>query len=834
MTDGTGYLVSDVAKIVNGRCIGVPRPGQAIGFLLIDSRKLLWPAHTLFFALKSKQNDGHRYIKELLQKGVRSFVVEKVPENPSSEYPGACFIRVDSTLSALQALAAEHRSRFSYPVVALTGSNGKTVIKEWLYQSLCEKHHIARNPKSYNSQIGVPLSVWLMTGQHEMGVFEAGISQPGEMQKLRKILQPGTGIFTNIGPAHDEGFASRKEKIREKLQLFTRCHTLIYCSDYRAIQKEILDWHHEHASVRLLSWGRDRQADMQVAGKERAGNSTLVSVVYGGDRMMLSIPFQDYASVENALHVAAFMKHAGYGDAYIIRKIAALQPVAMRLEMKEGVNNSTIVNDSYNSDLHSLAIALDFLGSQTPEKKKTLVLSDILQSGIPAEALYTEVASLAKSRNIERLIGIGPGISSQEDKFIMPAAFYKDTDDFIANADFSSFRNEAILLKGARVFGFERISNLLQQKDHQTILEIDLDGLTHNMNVFRSILTPGVKVMGMVKAFSYGTGSVEVARMLQYHHVDYLAVAYADEGKTLRQGGVHVPIVVMNPEVRSFDTLLSYGLEPEIYGFPLLQRFMEAIDKLPGGQRQQPFPVHVKLDTGMHRLGFMANQVADLASVLKNNPHIRVASVFSHLAASEDGSQDPFTKKQIALFEELCHALEGALGHPFLRHICNSAAISRFPEAHYEMVRLGIGLYGVSGDPDVQPLLRHVSSFRSVVSQVKHLSEGDTVGYNRAGVAGKDMVVAIVPVGYADGLDRRLSNGRGKLMVNGEKAPIAGNISMDMCAIDVTGVEVKEGDEVIVFGSEMPVTEMARDLDTIPYEVFTSVSQRVKRVYYQE
>ncbi len=823
----------DVAGIVNGRCVGGPPPIHTISYLLIDSRKLLWPARTLFFALKTKQNDGHRYIEELLRKGVRSFVVENVPDKLLSEYPDACFIKVENTLSALQALAAEHRSLFSYPVVALTGSNGKTVIKEWLYQSLCEKHHIVRNPKSYNSQIGVPLSVWLMTDRHEMGIFEAGISRPGEMHRLQKILQPDTGIFTNIGPAHDEGFASRREKILEKLELFTGCHSLIYCIDYQSVHDEIMDWHHDHPTVRLFSWGRDSRAGMQVVGQEREGNSTLVSLMVGGDRMMLSIPFHDDASVENALHSAAFMKHAGYDDAFIIRRIAVLQPVAMRLEMKEGVNNSTIVNDSYNSDLHSLAIALDFLGSQTPNKKKALILSDILQSGIPPEVLYTEVASLAGSGDVERFIGIGPEISSQADKFTMPATFFKDTEDFISNVDFSAFRDEAILLKGARVFGFERISNLLQQKDHQTILEIDLDGLTHNLNVFRSVLAPGVKVMGMVKAFSYGSGSVEVARTLQYHQVDCLAVAYADEGKTLRQGGVHVPIVVMNPEVRSFDTLFSYGLEPEIYGFRLLRRFMEAIDKLPDGKRQERFPVHIKLDTGMHRLGFMANQVADLASALKNHPYIRVASVFSHLAASEDTLQDPFTKKQVAMFSDLCQALESALGYPFNRHICNSAAISRFPEAHFDMVRLGIGLYGVSGDPEVQALLWHVSSFRSVVSQVKQIAKGDTVGYNRAGVAGKDMTVAIVPVGYADGLNRRLSNGRGKLMVNGRKAPIVGNISMDMCAIDVTGINVKEGDEVIVFGGEMPVTEMARDLGTIPYEVFTSVSQRVKRVYYQ-
>jgi len=830
------YSTAEIAEVVNGRTEGLC--AHRIRFLLTDSRKLLLPDQSLFFALRSNQDDGHRYIRELLQKGVRAFVADHVPEGLGKIPEDTCFVIVENVLKALQKLAAVHRAYYSYPVLAITGSNGKTVVKEWIFQALCDQHHIIRNPKSYNSQIGVPLSVWLMNGQHDMAVFEAGISYTGEMEKLAGILEPDIGLFTHIGPAHDEGFSSREEKIREKLKLFENCKALIYRSDQKDVSGEIDRWHRKHPEVRLFSWGGRPEDDMHVVRIEKMTDVTMVSIVYEEDMMMLSLPFQDEASVENAIHTAAFMHYIGCDDAFIIKKTANLQPVSMRLEMKEGVNNSIIINDSYNSDLHSLAIALDFLQSQTHNRKKTLILSDILQSGMPSQDLYSEVASLVESGNADQLIGIGPDISSHAGVFNLPARFFNDTDEFIANTDFQEYRNEAILLKGARVFGFERISNLLQQKDHQTILEIDLDALAHNLNIYKSLLGLRTKIMGMVKAFSYGSGSVEVARMLQYYNADYLAVAYADEGKALRKGGVQIPVVVMNPEVRTFDTLFTYSLEPEIYGLPLLHRYVKATRQLMenhhGHDIPKSFPIHIKMDTGMHRLGFQPGDADAMLALLKENTHIHVASVFSHLAASEDPAHDAFTKKQIALFEELTGHIEQELGYGFLRHICNSAAISRFPEAHFDMVRAGIGLYGVSGDPQIAPLLKNVSTFRSVVSQVKQISRGDTVGYGRAGVAEDDMVLAIVPVGYADGLNRRLSNGRGRLWVKNHQVPLVGNISMDMCAIDVTGLDVKEGDEVVIFGEELPVTSMAKDLETIPYEVFTAVSQRVKRIYYQE
>ncbi len=834
MTKWMGYPAAEVAVITGGTLLGPAKDAPGVRFLLTDSRQLLSPDSTLFFALRTPKNDGHRYVEDLLQRGVRHFVVEDIPETCREPYPDACFVVVPDPLLALQQLAAHHRSRFALPVVGITGSNGKTVVKEWLVQLLGEKQRVVRSPKSFNSQIGVPLSVWLMDSEHELGIFEAGISRTGEMQGLQEIIRPDTGIFTNIGPAHDMGFASCREKIREKLKLFTRCHTLIHCVDHHEIVPELMQWQKLHPQVTLFGWGRGDVARLRLGSVSTMAAATHMEVYSGTEKIQLSIPFTDDASIENVLHCVAYMKYAGFPNDYILRKVAGLQPVAMRLEMKEGVNACTLINDSYNSDLHSMGIALEFMGRQTSHSKRTVILSDILQSGLPDARLYAQVDELLVSHRIDRLVGIGPGIGSQAGRFRVAAEFYPSTEAYMQRMQLSDFHDEAVLLKGARKFGFERLSQLIQRKDHQTILEIDLDALLHNLNVYRSMLAPGTRLMGVVKAFSYGSGGVEVARMLQYHQADYLAVAYADEGRQLREGGVHLPILVMNPEVSTFDTLLEHRLEPEIYGFPLLDRLQGALDRWKGKSSGDPYPVHLKIDTGMHRLGFLPSEVDKLAGVLSKSPRLRVASVFSHLAASEDPAHDEFSLRQIAVFKQLCQELEQTLGYPFVRHICNTAAISRFPAAHLDMVRLGIGLYGLGGDPSTRKLLRHVGTFRSVVSQIKYIPAGETVGYGRSGVSDAGMEVAVVPVGYADGLNRRLGKGQGRLLVGGREAPIVGNISMDMCSLDVTGMEVSEGEEVIVFGRDFPVSRMAQALQTIPYEILTSVSQRVKRVYYQE
>lgn len=828
------YKLSRLCEMAGGQCFGAPPDGFDIRHLLTDSRRLLSPASTLFVALVTPKNDGHHYLEGLYHRGVRCFLVSRLPEKDAPIFKDAAFILVNDTLSALQQLAASHRAAFALPVVAITGSNGKTIVKEWLFQLLSEKIPVVRNPRSYNSQLGVPLSLWQIEEEHRLGIFEAGVSQPGEMEKLERMMAPQYGIFTNIGPAHDEGFPSRENKIREKLKLFVNAQSLIYCSDHNELNHYIRKWQALHPRVTLFSWSLKPGADIHVTSLKRREKHTHIQLDFLGNSFDFSIPFTDQASIENALHCMAFLCHKGYGNGWIREKMAQLQPVAMRMEMKEGINNCLVINDSYNNDLYSLSIALDFLNSQTRLPKKTLILSDILQTGMPFNALYTEVSAMLKSKGVGRFIGIGQGLLANQHHFEPGSRFFESTEAFLSELNPSEYSHEAILLKGARVFGFERISNLLQQKDHQTILEVNLDALVHNLNVFRSFLKPHVKVMAMVKAFSYGSGSVEVAGVLQYFHTDYLAVAYADEGKDLRKGGIHIPIVVMNPEVHNFGVLHQYRLEPEVYSLKLLQKLVEASRTFEGISRENPFLIHLKLDTGMHRLGFLPGELDELIAKLTENPQIRVSSVFSHLAASDDEIQDDFTRQQISEFQQMSQKIREGLAYDFHRHISNSAAITRFPEAQFDMVRLGIGLYGVSAEPAMQGLLHHVSTFRSVVSQVKRIPAGESIGYNRAALTDREVEIAIVPVGYADGLNRHLSNGAGSLMVRGHRTPIVGNISMDMCTIDVTGLNVKEGEEVIIFGAELPVTEMARALNTIPYEVLTSISQRVKRVYFQE
>ncbi|MBW6499542.1 MAG: bifunctional UDP-N-acetylmuramoyl-tripeptide:D-alanyl-D-alanine ligase/alanine racemase [Bacteroidales bacterium] len=828
------YKLSEICDMAGGQLFGAPLTGIAIRHLLTDSRRLIAPAGSMFVAIVTPKNDGHRYIETLFERGVRCFMVSRLPDPPSPMLAEAAFVKVNDTLLALQNLAAAHRASISLPVVGITGSNGKTIIKEWLFQLLSEKMPVVRNPRSYNSQIGVPLSVWQIERKHQLGIFEAGISQAGEMEKLERVVQPDVGIFTNIGPAHDEGFPEREIKIREKLKLFVHANTLIYCRDHSELDHYIRKWQAQHPTVRLFSWSVKAGADLHVTSLRRTDNHTHIRIDYQGKEFDFEIPFTDHASVENALHCMAFLCHMGYSNGWIREKMAQLQPVAMRMEMKEGINNCLVINDSYNNDLNSLAIALDFLNTQTRHPQKTLILSDILQTGILPAALYAEVAGMLRAKGVGKLIGIGKDISANPSVFSFPALFYDSTEDFLTSFNPREFDNEAILLKGARVFGFERISNLLQQKDHQTILEVNLDALVHNLNVYRSLLKPKVKVMAMVKAFSYGSGSVEVAGVLQYHHAEFLAVAYADEGKELRKGGIQLPIVVMNPEVRSLEVLHKYRLEPEVYSLKLLQRVAQAAIQFEAVSPQHPFLIHLKLDTGMHRLGFLTGELDEVIKALTENPLIRVASVFSHLAASDDPAHDDFTRLQIANFSEMCQKLEEGLGYPFLRHISNSAAINRFPQAQFDMVRLGIGLYGVSSDTALQDLLQNVSTFRSVVSQVKRIPSGESIGYSRMARTTSETEIAIVPVGYADGLNRRLSNGVGHLFIKGHKAPIVGQISMDMCAVDVTGLDVSEGEEVIIFGKEIPIAGIAKALETIPYEVLTSVSQRVKRVYFQE
>jgi Alr-MurF fusion protein len=834
------YTLTSVAAVTKGKLLESGQETTVIREYLIDSRKLVNPAESLFIALVSKRNDGHNYIRELYEKGVRCFLVSKLPspENDLSSLPGAGFVLVDDTLEALQRLSAFHRSQFNIPVIGITGSNGKTIIKEWLYQLMSPDKSIIRSPKSFNSQIGVPLSVLKMEPGNEMAIFEAGISQSGEMERLEPIIHPAIGIFTNIGQAHSENFTSMESKVKEKLILFRNSDVLIYCKDHADIVRIVSD-PGCFDQRRTFTWGRTMPADLLLTGITQHQGQTEIKGVYKGGSSGIMIPFTDYASIENAVHCWALMLWLNYDQNVIRERMAALVPIAMRLELKEGINHCSVINDSYNSDINSLGIAIDFLNQQKQHDRKTLILSDILQSGKNIDDLYREIAGIISGTGISRVIGIGRDISAQSDKFSGEKIFFETTDDFLGRFPVSAFRDETILLKGARTFEFEKISRILELKVHETVLEINLDAVVHNLNYYRSKLGSGIKTMVMVKAFSYGSGSFEIASLLQFHHASYLAVAYADEGVELRKAGITLPVMVMNPEKESFDLLFEYQLEPEVYNFRILGQLEDAIAQ--NSFLADTVKFHIKLDTGMHRLGFEPQDIDELIDRIRKNPKLHVQSVFSHLAASEDPAQDDFTRSQIRQLDEMAERIADKLPYPFFKHILNSAGITRFPEAQMDMVRLGIGLYGVGFDESEQKKLKNVSTLKSVISQIKEVKANETVGYSRRGVAQRDSVIAVVPIGYADGLNRRLSNGVGRLFVHGSPAPVIGNISMDTCMIDITAivtgpgaVKVNEGDEVIIFGDEYLLENMAQDLGTIPYEILTNISRRVKRVYFYE
>jgi alanine racemase len=822
------FSVDKVASILSTKLIG--KQENMFSTIVTDSRTAGFTAQALFVAIKGERHNGHIYIKELYQQGCRCFLVSE-EHAYYKELSDACFLLVEDTLLAMQQLAAYKRSLFKIPVVGITGSNGKTIVKEWLWQLLNVDYNICKNPKSYNSQIGVPLSVWQLNEKNNFALFEAGISLPNEMEKLEPIIKPTIGIITNIGSAHDENFTDYLQKTTEKLLLFKHTETLIYCKNYEAIENRLqhLDFKH----LKKISWSTLQQADLQITEQEEQHTHTLLKGLYHKKEIELQIPFTDKASIENCILCWLFMLHLNYSNEVIQHRIGDLEPLGMRLEMKQGINNCTLINDSYSNDVHSLSIALDFLKQQKQHKHKVVILSDILQSGKNTNELYTEVNNLLKSRNISELVGIGKDISSQQNYFTVKKTFFATTQDFIETCkqEKIAFKDSVILIKGARSFGFEHVHKLLQQKSHDTVLEINLNNLVHNLNYYRSKLKPGVGIMPMVKAFSYGSGSFEIANALQHTHVNYFAVAYADEGVELRKNGIATPIMVMNPESQSFEQMLQHNLEPEIFSFSVLEQFANYVSV---NNKQATFSVHIKVDTGMHRLGFEEQDVPQLIEKLKHYSFLQVKSIFSHLAASDDVTLDDFTNEQITLFDRLSKQIMQTFSHPILRHICNSGGISRFPNAHFDMVRLGIGLYGVGVNDAEQKQLLNVSSLKTTISQIKHVKAGDTVGYSRKGKITKPTTIATVPIGYADGLNRRLGNGTGHLYVHNKPAPIVGNVCMDMCMIDITDINAQEGDEVIVFNSAETLNSLANTLGTISYELLTSVSARVKRIYLQE
>jgi len=826
------YTGQEISEIIQAKPFPKKFGDIRVNDILIDSRRLISAENCLFFALVSNRNDGHKYLGELYENGVRLFTVSKLPKDHTL-FENATFFVVGNTLDALQKLAAWHRNQFDIPVIGITGSNGKTIVKEWLYQLMSEDKNIVRSPKSYNSQIGVALSVWQINRENDLAIFEAGISEPEEMKKLQVMINPTIGLFTNIGEAHGENFINIKQKVGEKLNLFTKVDVLIYNIDQKDLQdviirSEILN------NIESFTWGKGEECHLQLLEKQIDNKQTLIKGRFKNTDISIKIPFTNDASIENAIHCWAVMLYLGYSPELIDQRMHTLMPIAMRLELKAGTNNCTIINDSYNSDFNSLSIALDFLNQQNQHLNKVVILSDILQSGRNEVDLYTEVADLIGKKGIDRLIGIGPSISRQKELFTgIEKSFFETTSDFISAYPFASFSNQSILLKGARIFEFESISRLLQQKVHETVLEINLDALVENLNYYRSVIPKGTKIMAMVKAFSYGSGGFEIANILQFHNVDYLAVAYADEGVELRKAGINIPIMVMNPEEYAFETMIKNQLEPEIFSFRALNLLEKTIaqNAIPVNK---PVKVHIKVDTGMHRLGFVEHEIDELIKRLKNNPLIYVQSVFSHLAASDKPEFDDFTHEQVKLLQNMGTKIADAFDQKVLLHILNSAGINRFPEAAFDMVRLGIGLYGIaSSEPDISKLT-NVTTLRSEMAQIKTIHQSESVGYDRSFVANKETRIGIVSVGYADGLMRTLGHGKLSLFVNGKPAPIIGSVCMDMCMIDITEIEAKEGDEVIVFDGEHPVNRLAEIAGTIPYEILSRISRRVKRVYFHE
>jgi alanine racemase len=828
------YKIAEIEKAIVGHW-HISKPDALIEIILQDSRKLESASQTLFFAIKGKKQNGHDYIQDMFDKGVRNFVVQSDQEVASLE--GVNYVLVVDGLVALQKLASFHRLKFNIPVIAITGSNGKTIVKEWCHQVLQNDYSICRSPKSFNSQLGVPLSVWGLREGNSLALFEAGVSEPGEMENLQKIIQPTIGIFTTIGSAHSENFINIEHKIKEKLKLFLKAEILIYCTDIAQVHQNITHIFgnkSEHKQgPKLLSWGCGENASIVLNKQTLDLKSVLIDLTYEGENMEIVIPFIDFSSVQNAMHCVALMIYLKMDEGSINERLGGLQRVAMRLEQKEGINNTTIINDSYNSDIDSLKIALDFVQQQKHLQRKTVILSDILQSGLTGIDLYTAVNELLISNGINRFIAIGENLMQHQfvfksENYDKGLYFFNTTKEFIQNIHDDDFANETILLKGARKFEFELISAALEEKAHATVLEIDLNAVIHNFKLFNSKLESDTKTMAMVKAFSYGVSSVEIAKLLEFQGVDYLGVAYADEGVTLRKAGVKAPIMVLNPESRSFGAIIKFNLEPEIYSFDLLQSFSDAVIR---SNYEGKYPIHLDLDTGMKRLGFEPEEVDDLIEVFKAQELLEIKSIFSHLAASDEAALDGFTEEQIRLFDHLSSKISTSLSIQPLRHLANSSGIARFKSAQFDMVRLGIGLYGFN--EGVQSQLKVVARLKTKISQIKRVPKGESIGYGRKGKAIKDITIATIAIGYADGFNRLLSNGLGEVYLCDKKAPVIGNICMDMSMLDITHIpEAKVGDLVEIFGEHISASEIAQKINTIPYEILTSVSERVKRVFY--
>jgi Alr-MurF fusion protein len=824
------HSIRHIATIISGTFLQF-RQDDTIEQLLTDSRQLVFPETSLFFALYGPRRDGQAFIPDLYLRGVRNFIIYHSLD--TKDFPDANFILVKDSLAALRHLAAFHRQQFDLPVVGITGSNGKTIVKEWLNQLLEDRFLIVRSPRSYNSQIGVPLSIWQINGRHEMALIEAGISQQGEMTFLEEVIKPTIGLFTNIGEAHDQGFENRHKKISEKLELFKNSAALIFPADQAELKETILAWHFLHPAPALISIGKEKDCTIQVRKIRKGGGQAGVALSYKGNEISLEISFENDAAIQNALTCIALMLYLDIPVMELQGRLNRLNPLAMRMELKSGINHSSVINDSYSADISSLKMALDYLSQQKQHPRRTLILSDILETGRKPQALYKEVSDILRQYPVDRLIGVGEQISVSDlffiDSGVKERIFFNNTESLLEAFHGLDFRNETILLKGARVFGFERIDQLLSLQVHETLLEVNLEAMAQNLKQYQQLLRPATKIMAMVKAFSYGTGGFEIARLLEFHKVDFLAVAYADEGVSLRKAGIRLPIVVMNTEENALASLIEWQLQPVIFSF----RGLAAMQKILKQEAISLFPIHIELETGLNRLGFSSSQIPDLLEKLTGTT-FRVQSVFSHLAASEEAQQDVFTQKQFETYRSLVGRIQEVLGYTFIQHISNSAAVARNPALQLDMVRLGIGLYGI--DPANSNLLelKEVGSLKTTIAQIKQLEAGETVGYNRLGMAEAPMKIGTLRLGYADGYPRVLGNGAGKVFYKGKLVPTVGNICMDMTMINLTEIpDAAEGDDVIIFGNELSVSTLAKWAGTNAYDLLAGISQRVKRVYFE-
>lgn len=822
--------ILELIEITKPKVLQLAQPEGTIIYLITDSRKVSFASSALFFAINGHRHDGHKYIKDLYKQGVRNFIVES--EIDSNKYPNSNFFLVKNSIAALQQIAAFHRSDFAdLPVVSITGSNAKTIVKEWLSEMLEAEYVVVKNPKSYNSQIGVPLSVWQIAEKHTFGVFEAGISKVDEMGKLQKIIQPNYGIFTNIGTAHNEGFADIQQKIIEKSKLFSEAQKVIFCSDHTEIKFQL-----DNLKIPTYSWSQvgnpadvsfqleNIQSDKIAMRLERQWHGNIISDI-------VEIPFHDVASIENVLHCITFLCYLGKNIDVIKKSVKQLKPISMRLELKQAIGNSYLIDDTYNNDLAGLTMALDFLVNQNQKTHKAVILSDVLETGMDENVLYMLLAETLKEKNITTLIGIGSSFCSHAHYFntVPITFFYPTTDDFLIGNCPTSLENKIILVKGARVFQFEKIIKKLEQKSHRTVFEINLDALSHNLNYYRNKISTKTKIMVMVKSFAYGAGNLEVANLLQFHRVDYLCVAYTDEGVTLRQAGITIPIMVLNVSAEDFELLATFDLEPVIYSQKILENLVDFLE-----YKNLTMAIHLEIETGMHRLGIAENEITTIGNLFSQSKNLIIASVFSHLAGADEAQFEEYTHLQYGKLLAICSILENKLKYKFLKHILNSAGIVRYPEMHLDMVRLGIGLYGIEANGLEQANLQNVSTLKTIITQIKNVNKGDSIGYARKGIALKDTTIGIIAIGYGDGYSRSFSNGVGKVLINNTLVPVIGNVCMDMTMVDITDVSAKEGDEVIVFGKDIDISQVAKSIGTIPYEIFTNVSERVKRVFYTE